>query len=224
MDLPFTREEFLEVFARLNQELWPLQIVAIALAGLIVGLALAVARRSPLDRVIAAVLASFWLVSGVGFHLRHFTAVNPAAHLFGWAFVAGAASLLWAGCVRNALAFRPPCGWRGILGAVLVAYAIVGYPVVGAAVGHVYPTVPVLGLAPCPTTLLTGGILLWAAAPVPRLVALAPLAWSLVGLSAAVRLGMVEDLGLALSAVACASALADRRRAVGVEPTRQLSS
>jgi hypothetical protein len=71
-------------------------------------------------------------------------------------------------------------------------------------VGHVYPAVPVLGLAPCPTTLLTVGLLLWGRAPVPRAAVVAPLAWSLVGLAAAVNLGMVEDLGLAFAALCCA--------------------
>lgn len=208
MELPFGREEFLQVFVRFNLELWPWHVVAIAAAGLVVGLAVAAGHSRWADVVISGTLASFWLVSGVAFQWRHFTSVTPAGYLFGWVFVAGAAAFLWAGCVRAALSFDRPRGLRGLAGVVLVAYAIAGYPLAGAAVGHVYPAVPVLGLAPCPTTLLTVGLLLWGRAPVPRAAVVAPLAWSLVGLGAAVNLGMVEDLGLAFAALCCAVLLA----------------
>lgn len=208
MELPFGREEFLQVFVRFNLELWPWHVVAIAAAGFVVGLAVAAGHGRRADGVISGALAAFWLVSGVAFQWLHFTAVTPAGYVFGWIFVAGAAAFLWWGCVRGTLSFERPRGWRGIAGAVLVVYAIAGYPLAGAAVGHVYPAVPVLGVAPCPTTLLTVGLLLWGRIPVPRAVVLAPLAWSLVGLSAALNLGMVEDLGLAFAALCCAVLLA----------------
>jgi hypothetical protein len=211
MDLPFTRAEFLEVFVRYNAEIWPLQVLTIAVAGFVVGLALTRRATTLGDRAIALALAFFWGVSGLGFHLRHFTAVTPAAHIFGWASVAGAAALLWAAFARTPLAFRPPRGWRGALGVALIVYAIVVYPLLGAAAGHVYPAAPVLGVAPCPTTLLTVGLLLWASPPAPRLVLAVPFAWSIVALGAALKLGVTEDFGLLASAFGCVAAVTARR-------------
>jgi hypothetical protein len=210
MSLPFTRVDLLELFARYNREIWPLQILTIALAGLAVGTALAPRRAGHGDRLIALVLASLWAVSGVGFHLLYFTSVTPAAHVFGWAFVAGAATIAWAGVVRRAIVFAPPHGWPGVFGALFVAYAVIAYPVIGAAAGHVYPAAPILGVAPCPTTILTVGLLLWAKPPIPWVVFVLPFAWSVVGLGAAVELDVFEDLGLLASAIGCVAGVAAR--------------
>jgi hypothetical protein len=49
---------------------------------------------------------------------------------------------------------------------------------------------------PCPTTIFTLGLLLFAAPPVPRIAFLVPLLWAAVGSVAAVSLGVVEDFGL----------------------------
>lgn len=42
----------------------------------------------------------------------------------------------------------------------LVAYAMVIHPVIGILVGHTWPAMPMLGIAPCPTTIFTIGLLL----------------------------------------------------------------
>src|SRR5690606_7702918 len=77
----------------------------------------------------------------------------------------------------------------------LVAYALLGYPLLGAALGHRFPAAPTFGL-PCPTTLFTVGLLAFLARPYPAYVLAVPLLWSAVGTSAAFGLGMYEDLGL----------------------------
>ncbi|HEY5550762.1 MAG TPA: DUF6064 family protein, partial [Opitutaceae bacterium] len=57
---------------------------------------------------------------------------------------------------------------------------------------------------PCPTTLFTAGVLLAVAAPVPRWLFVVPIAWSVVGGSAAVLLGMMPDLMLFVAGVCLA--------------------
>ncbi|HET7563810.1 MAG TPA: DUF6064 family protein [Gemmatimonadaceae bacterium] len=74
------------------------------------------------------------------------------------------------------------------------------YPLLGAVQGHRYPAAPTFGL-PCPTTLFTLGLLMWAAPRTPRLVLVIPILWAVVGTSAAVQLGVWEDAGLAVAAV-----------------------
>lgn len=40
---------------------------------------------------------------------------------------------------------------------LLILYALIGYPAFGYFAGHHYPSVPVFGVAPCPTTIFTIG-------------------------------------------------------------------
>jgi hypothetical protein len=199
MSLPFTVDQFLGVFARYNEAVWPAQVVLVALALVCVGLAL---RRLPgSDRAIAAILAFLWLWTGAVYHLLYFTTVNTAAYLFGAISIAQAAILVAFGVARPALSFRFRPTPSGLAGIALVVYALVVYPVLGYLLGHVYPHAPTFGL-PCPTTIFTFGILLWADRRVPLTVLLLPLLWAGIGSSAAVVLGMTEDFGLAVAGVA----------------------
>jgi hypothetical protein len=90
---------------------------------------------------------------------------------------------------------------RGVLGGVLVGYALV-YPFLGLAFGLQYPRLPLFAV-PCPTTLLTAGWLL-AATGVPRVVNIVPLAWAAVGSSAAFALGIQADLALVAAGIVLA--------------------
>jgi hypothetical protein len=76
----------------------------------------------------------------------------------------------------------------------------VAYPLLGYAAGHRYPATPTFGL-PCPTTIFTLGLLLWADRPMPRWLLAVPIAWSALGASAALQLGVPEDLGLVAAGV-----------------------
>jgi hypothetical protein len=80
----------------------------------------------------------------------------------------------------------------------LILYALILYPIVGSLLGHVYPSSPTFGL-PCPTTIFTFGMLLWVRKP-PLIVLIIPVLWSIVGFSAALQLGIKEDIGLPMAA------------------------
>ena len=101
-----------------------------------------------------------------------------------------------------------------IIGAALLTYAVVGYPLLGYALGHRYPAAPTFGV-PCPTTIFTLGLGVWAGASLPRRLLIAPLAWSIVGTSAAITLGMIEDLGLLAAAIATVVAASLGARTAG---------
>jgi hypothetical protein len=213
MDVPFSTGEFLGVFARYNQAVWPAQVVFVAVAVLAVLLAL---RPSPgAGRAVVGVLASFWAWMGAVYHALFFTAINPAAYLFAILFVAQAA-LLAAAAAGEAPTFRLRADARGITGVLLLAYALAGYPAVGYLLGHRYPHAPTFGL-PCPTTIFTLGLLLWAERLPVRLLII-PVAWSLVGSTAAGSLGMGEDYAL-LPAAAAALVLALPRGRAASRPT-----
>ena len=80
MSLPFTIEQFLGVFARYNEAVWPMQVVLNALAAVAIGLAVRERRGS--NRAIAAILGLLWLWTGVVYHLLYFSTINQAAYLF----------------------------------------------------------------------------------------------------------------------------------------------
>jgi len=168
--------------------------------------ALAVRGGARNGRRVAGVLALFWAWNGVAYHWGFFARINPAAYLFGAVFVLQGV-LLAASAVRGGVTFRLRPDTRGGLGAVLIAYATAVYPLVGHVLGHGWPRAPMFGVAPCPTTIFTVGLLLWAGRA-PRGLVVIPVLWSLVGASAAVLLGVREDLGLVAAAVAGAWMLA----------------
>jgi hypothetical protein len=84
---------------------------------------------------------------------------------------------------------------------VLVVYSFVVYPLVGLLVTHPYPETPLFGVAPCPTTIFTLGLLLLVRHPRPWVPALIPLLWSVIGGSAAFLLDVPQDLGLLAAAI-----------------------
>jgi len=198
MELPFTRTQFLQVFAEYNQGIWPLQILAVALG--FVAVALIFSRRRWAGRGIAGVLVLLWAFMGVGYHGLFFARINPAAYLFAGLFLVAASIFLVEGVVRNRIRFAFATGVRGWLAMALLAYALVVYPILGLLKTHPYPETPLFGVAPCPTTIFTLGLLLLAAHPRPLMLAAVPLTWSVIGGTAAFLLKVPQDLGLIAAA------------------------
>jgi hypothetical protein len=198
VNLPFTIDQFLDVFARMNAAIWPAQIGAYLLGGGALFLAL---RGGPVaTRAVPALLAGAWAFVAVVYHLVFFAAINPVARVFGAAFLVEAA-LLGEAAARGRLAFGFVPSVRGWLGLAVIAYAGVVYPALGAASGHGWPRSPMFGVAPCPTTIFTFGVLLLARGAVPARLLAVPLLWALVGASAALQLRVREDLGLVAAGV-----------------------
>ena len=194
--MPFNTQQFFEVFARYNVAVWPAQLVLNAFAVLAL---LLVFRGRPSDgRWVCAILASLWAWMAVAYHFAFFAAINPAAWVFGGVFLTGAIWLAWVGCVQGRLQFAPRCGWRGWSGVSLILFSLLVYPALSWALGHRYPASPSFGL-PCPTTIFTLGVLTFAKAPVPLSVHVVPMLWAAVGSTAAVALGVYQDLGLLIA-------------------------
>jgi hypothetical protein len=132
---------------------------------------------------------------GVVYHLVFFRSINPAAVVFGILFILEGVLLIvfggWLGRLR--FAWTPTIS--GLLGAALISYALLVYPTLTLVLGHQYPAAPTFGL-PCPTTIVTLGLLALTSSRPPLSVLAIPLLWSAVGVSAAVQLGIWEDLGL----------------------------
>lgn len=210
MDLPFTVDEFLGVFRAYNEAVWPAHVVAYAL-GFAALLATARGGRGA-SAFVSATLAAFWGWNGAVYHVGFFAEINHAAYLFGALFLAQAALFLYEGLGRHRISFRLRRDGYGLAGAALVLYALAIYPLLGIAFGHGYPSNPAFGLAPCPTTIFTFGVLIWTNGRVPRSLLVIPSLWALVGFIAALQLGVLEDTGLLVAALVSVSLLVYRDR------------
>jgi uncharacterized protein DUF6064 len=195
VQLPFTAEQFLDVFGAYNAALWPF-IVALWL--LTAWATIQLVRGRARGTVVSLLAAAHWAWSGVIYHAMFFSRVNPAAWWFAVMFVAQAFAFVWLGVLRKRLTFEWRDGLRHGLASLFLAYSLV-YPGLVVLTGHAFPRGPAAAV-PCPTTLFTTGLLLAAAPPVPRVLLIIPIAWSLIGGSAAVLLGMAPDLMLLIAA------------------------
>ena len=194
--MPFNTEQFLDVFARYNEGVFPLQILLVIAA--LVMIRLAQNGDTASSKIVATMLGLLWLWMGVIYHLVFFSEINTLAFVFGAAFILQAAILFYAGVVRRDLSFRQQFGIRSLIGTFFIVYALLIYPVIGMAAGHTYPYAPTFGL-PCPTTIFMFGLFLRSGRSVPLYVLPIPIAWSLLGFSAAFSLGIREDVGLLIA-------------------------
>ena len=197
MQVPFTAQQFFEVMARYNLAVWPAPVLLHALALLALVFVLRPHRLS--GAVVSAVLGALWAWTGVAYHLLFFTAINPLALVFGLASLLAAGVFFVQGVVRRRLEYRLGNGLRSIVGAGLVVFGLLVYPLWSTAAGHAYPQLPTFGL-PCPTTLFTIGLLSLLVAPYPRSPLVVPIAWCFVGVQAAVLFGVLPDLALLVAA------------------------
>ena len=178
-----------------------------------VGLALWPARRwsSPL---ICALAAAYFAWIGIGY----FAWLSPGIGLSGvWAavFTLQAVLLVVAGIARRDLVIRPRWDLSSGLGAVFIAYALIGYPLVGVLGGHALRVVPVFGVSPCATVTFFFGLLLWAVPPAPKYLLLMPLAWALNAAPPNMATGVVVDYGMLVAAVITTGLIIWRDRASG---------
>ena len=197
--LPFTVDQFLGVFEQYNQAIWPMQIVAYLLG--LAALTLTVIKIRDADQIISVILAFFWVWVGIVYHLMYFRTINGAALGFGVLFIIQGILLLVFGVIRPKRSFQLTTNPYAITGVVLIVYAMLVYPLIGMLLGHGYPRSPGFGVAPCPTTIFTFGLLLLTTARVPKTLLVIPFLWSLLGFSAALSLGIREDVGLIVAGV-----------------------
>ena len=201
--LPFSSEQFFALFGHYNLAIWPAQLVAYALAVFLVWSV--VTRRTWNWRATAFILGAFWLWNGLVYHLTYFTGINPAAYGFAALFVAQGIAFIGSGIRAPDATITIQCDACSIIAATLILYAMVVYSIIGTLVGHGWPRAPMFGIAPCPTTIFTLAVLMLARQSSSFWLAAIPIVWALIGATAAVLLGVSEDLGLVASVAALAA-------------------
>jgi hypothetical protein len=209
VNLPFSTEQFLAVFVVYNAAIWPAQIVAYAMGFLAVSALWS--KKTPGRRLILFILAMMWAWNGIGYHFLFFAGINPVAQgfaaLFTFQAIAFAASAITAGGPQFSV--KPDV--RLASGLSLIAYALLLYPILGLWAGRGLMKGPMFGVAPCPTTIFTIGMLLLARGAWVVWLAAIPVLWSIVGVAAAVQLGIPEDFGLSVAGIVLVITMAVER-------------
>jgi hypothetical protein len=85
---------------------------------------------------------------------------------------------------------------------VLIIFSLIVYPFIGNLLGHLYPSRQHLACLVLPLFLLLAYYYLCHPG-FPLLLLSIPAIWSIIGFSAAVSLGMKEDMGLLIAGFAC---------------------
>src|SRR5688572_8455711 len=111
MQLPFSVDQFLQVFEEYNLAVFPMQ-VTLYLAAILSVVAILKRMRSA-SKVAAGVLGFFWLWMGVVYHIIYFSTINKAALVFGAVYIIQGVLFLWYGVVHDKLTFRFQSGVRG---------------------------------------------------------------------------------------------------------------
>lgn len=196
MKTPFTLDQFFEVFKNYNETVFPAQIFLYLTSFIMIYLLIKPTSIS--NKIISGLLTFFWLWMGIVYHFIFFTTINNAAYIFGATFLLQSVLFLTHGVFKNKLSFSFHSDIYGVTGIVLILFALIIYPVLGYFLGHIYPFSPTFGL-PCPTTILTFGVLLLSDKKFPIVILIIPFLWSVIGFTAAFNFGIWEDTGLIIA-------------------------
>ena len=208
-DPPFTTEQFFAIFADYNVAVWPLQIVGYCFAA--VAIIALWSRLRLATEVILSVIALMWALTGIGYHFVFFAAINPAANAFAALFLLQAILFAATITIPNDLRFEVGFNFRTAVGLSFIVYALLIYELLGYWAGHGLMAGPLFGVAPCPTTIFTIGMLFLARGRLVAWLSIIPILWSLIGLAAALQFGAFEDLALPIAgAMLFVKAVTDR--------------
>ena len=208
MNLPFTPDQFLDVFKSYNLTVWPAQILLVVLALLMIFVLFK--KNFYSDRLISIGLAVLWLWMGIVYHIIFFTRINPAAYLFGTLYVIQAGLFVYYGIITKELIYKYRNNAIGIMSILFFLYSLIFYPLLSYQFGHLYPSTPTFGL-PCPTTIFTFGMITLMEDR-KKIIFIIPIVWSLVGFTAALKLGIYQDIGLLIAGVISSMILFSRKQ------------
>lgn len=189
----FQLEPFLKVLRVYNTDIWPMQIFAYIIG--LIAIMLAFRNWKYSSKLISAVIAFYWLWTGIVFSLYYWSSSYSPASIFGWIFTIQGILFLYAGITRSDIIFNYASGYISVVGIIFILYAMIGYPVLGYFFNHTYPNSFPFGLVPCPVNIFTFGLLMWTSTSIPKYLLVIPFLWSLAGF-VPVSAGIYEDIGM----------------------------
>ena len=184
---------FYETFLRYHAAIWPM--VAITYLIGIAAVILAIKKTKYADKIISSILAFLWLWSGIVLLMIFLGPIDYRNYFGGALWIIQSILFFIFGVVKPSLSFKFERDLYSIVGAIMIIYGLVFYPIIGFLSGHGYPGGPIFGVACCPVCIFTFGMFLWINKKVPIFIAVIPLLWSLTGIIAATQYGVWPDYG-----------------------------
>ncbi len=198
MKTPFTIKQFFGVFEHYNLGVFPSQLLLIT-AGLL-SLLLIVRGSSVRNQFAGGLTGLLWLWMGLVYHIIYFSGINPAAKIFGVAFIIEGILILYETFIRKRMVIDIKNGTESYLAFFFLVFGIFIYPAIGYIITHEAARTIALGL-PCPTTIFTFGILILAKEKIPGYILVIPTLWALIGLSAAIHFEVPQDFLIIVAGV-----------------------
>ncbi|MFX1510445.1 MAG: DUF6064 family protein [Promethearchaeota archaeon] len=198
--------EFFAIIAAYNSVYLIATILTIILG--IVAVIFAIRKTAYSDQLISLTLAFLWLWVGIVFGFITFGAWTPIilgvpipgfGYFFGLTFTIQGLLFLYFGVYRKSLSFQFQQNLHGFLGLILIIYAIVIYGLIGFVTGHPFPFYPLFGTSPCPVSIFTIGLFLWADERISPVVLIIPLVHGLIAIVPIIGFGIYADILLFLS-------------------------
>jgi len=196
--MPFTQEQFFEVFQKYNTTVFPVQIIFF-IAGLL-SISLILTKSRIAGKVNSYFLVFMWLWTGIVYHIIFFSVINKAAIAFGALFILQSFFFLIEFVLKENLEFTYDNKLDMALGYILILTGLAAYPLIGVLLKNNYTHLISLGL-PCPSVIYTFGVLVLSRKNYTLYKLIVPVTWSVIGFFAALRFGVYQDILLPVAAV-----------------------
>ncbi|MHA1993931.1 MAG: DUF6064 family protein [Candidatus Hodarchaeales archaeon] len=196
-------EQFFELIRTYNNTFWPLIWITYLLGFIVFYYSYNKTESS--DKLISGFLALLWIWVGMIFWIGTFGPFPFSIFgltftgnwiLLGIMFIIQGCLFIYYGIIKPSLSFRFEKKSHIYLGILFFLYSLLFYPLIGFLTGHPYPDYPIFGIAPCPVTIFTFGMVLWTDKRVNLLVIIIPFVYSLIGILPLMVYGVLADLGL----------------------------
>ncbi|MCF8236161.1 MAG: DUF6064 family protein [Bacteroidales bacterium] len=198
MDVPFTTEEFIGVVEKYNSFFFPIQILVLLLG--IIAVVLLHSKIRLKDQLISGFLGLLWIWVGIAYHFAFFTVINPAAWIFGSLFILQGLFFILEGPMGKKITFHFDKTGRAYTGYFFIVFGILIYPIIQYFMEMSWLRTISLGL-PCPTTILTFGLLMLTTRSFRKYLLIIPSIWAIIGSFAAIKFNVYQDVVMLLAAI-----------------------
>lgn len=198
MKIPFTTEQFFNIFDAYNSSVFPAQVIILILA--LAAIFLIHSKKANKNKFIGAFLGLLWIWTGLVYHITFFTTINKVAYVFGGIFIIQGILLFINTFHKERLNFTFHSQTKNYIGYFFILFGLIIYPLIGYFTGLALVKTIALGL-PCPSTILTFGFLMLTSNKFPKYLLIIPSLWAVVGLSAAINFGVFQDYMMILTAI-----------------------
>ena len=173
----FSENAYYRQFEFYNQAIWPLHLVALVFAFIILYALYIKTDKKPewAGRVLAILLVASWLWVAVAFLYLRFYQIHVVANWYAFGFVLQAGLLLWYGVIKNRLLLHVKSHFMKITGSALLLMSFIIYPFIALLSGRYWQQFEMFALAPDPTAIATFAILLFY--KVPWVLFVIPVIW-----------------------------------------------